>query len=271
MAFSRKGGEQAEMSFLEHLEELRWHLMRSVIAIGVFFVTAFVNKEIVFDKLVFGPMRLDFLTYDMLCRLSYKMGLVDRLCLEAIPFTVINLEMAGQFLLHIKVSFVLGLVLAFPYIFWEFWRFISPGLHKKERKYARGIVFYCSMLFFMGVSFGYLVLTPFSINFLGSYQVTPDIVNTISISSYTSLLIMFTLFTGIIFELPIVVYILSKVGIVTPSLMKSYRKHSIITILILSAVITPPDWISQVMISLPLFILYEVSIFISARTYKEVV
>ena len=252
MGFRKKKGTQGEMTFLEHLEELRWHLMRSVIAVLVVFVAVFVNKDFVFDTIVFAPKNLDFYTYEFMCKVSHAIGLVDRLCIEAIMFSVINIEMAGQFLLHIKVSLVLGIVVAFPYIFWEFWRFISPGLHKKEKQHARGIVFFSSLLFFIGVSFGYYVLAPFSLNFLGSYRVSDEILNTISLSSYTSLLMMLVLLSGIIFELPIAVYLLSKIGLVTPRLMRAYRKHALIVILIMSAIITPPDMLSQILIAVPL-------------------
>ncbi len=256
------------MSFLEHLEELRWHLIRSVAAILVVMITVFIAKNFVFDYIVMAPKNLGFITYKVLCWLSDKFHLGDNLCINAISFTVTNIDMAGQFLIHLKVSFILGFVFSFPYVFWEIWRFVKPALYEQEVKYTTGIVFFCSLLFLLGVLFGYFIIVPFSINFLGSYQVSEEVSNTINLSSYVTLISMLVLAAGIIFELPMLVYVLSKIGLVTPAYMRAYRKHAFVAILVVSAIITPPDVTSQVLITIPLIILYEISIFISAKVYK---
>lgn len=261
-----KGGE--EMEFLDHLEALRWHLMRSVISILVFTIAAFVSKEFVFGTLIFGPSRPDFWTYRMFCELFTYMGSPD-FCITELAFTVQSRQMTGQFTMHIMSSLVIGLICAFPYTFWEIWRFIKPGLYPNERKHSRGSVFFVSTLFILGVLFGYYVVAPLSINFLASYSVDPSIVNEFDITSYVSTLAMLVLACGIMFQLPMIVYFLSKAGLVHPTLMRNYRKHSIVVILFLSAVLTPPDVISQLLIGLPLMLLYEISISISARVLKN--
>ncbi len=269
MASSNNDKGFGEMSFLDHLEALRWHLVRAVAAVVIITIIVFINKKFLFDSIILAPKSLDFLTYQALCWMSNNLHLADKLCITQIPFKVINIEMAGQFLLHIKVSFGLGFVLAFPYVFWEIWRFIAPALYEKELKYSQGIVFYSSILFITGILFGYYILAPFSINFLGSYRVSDEIMNTISLGSYINIVLMLVILSGIIFELPILVYLLSKIGILTPAFMRKYRKHAFLVIIILSAVITPPDVTSQILIAIPLYLLYEVSIFISAKVNKN--
>jgi len=264
-----KENTQVEMSFLDHLEELRWHLIRSVGAVLIVAIVAFLNKSFVFDKIILAPKNLDFLTYRMMCLLSERFQLGDALCIKKISFIVTNIEMTGQFTRHIVVSFVLGIVFASPYIFFEIWRFVKPGLLLKEKNYTRGTVFFTSILFFIGVSFGYYVIAPFSINFLGSYQVSSEVTNQITLGSYINTLTMLTLANGIIFELPLLVYFLSKIGLVTPQFLRSYRRHAIVTILVIAAIITPPDVVSQLLISMPIFILYEISILISKAVSKK--
>ena len=257
-----------EMSFIDHLESLRWHLMRSVISILVFTILAFVNKSFVFGTLIFGPSRPDFWTYRMFCKLFTYMGQPE-FCIEKLDFTVQSRQMTGQFTMHIMSSLVIGLIIAFPYTFWEIWRFIKPGLYPNERKSSRGSVFFVSLLFISGILFGYYMVAPLSINFLASYSVDPSIINEFDITSYVSTLTMLVMACGIMFQLPMIVYFLSKAGLVHPELMKRYRKHSIVVILFLSAILTPPDVISQLLIGLPLMFLYEVSITISARVLKN--
>ncbi len=260
---------QAEMSFLDHLEVLRWHLIRSAAAILVFGVMAFIGKEIVFDKIILGPQKADFLTYRALCVISEYLGMSDALCITVMPFSLMNISMAGQFTTHLWVSFVAGLVVAFPYILWEFWRFIKPALQITEKKYARGVVFFASLLFMTGVCFGYYLIAPLSVHFLGSYQVSDAVPNQIGLSSYISTVTTIVLAGGLIFELPILVYFLTKIGLITPEGMKTYRKHAFVATLIISAIITPPDISSQIMVALPLVVLYEVSIKIAARVIKK--
>ena len=256
--------QEAEMSFLEHLEELRWHLIRSFAAIAVISVLAFLSKSFVFDTLILSPKSADFLTYKAFCGLSEALQMSDMLCFQPVAFEVINLEMMGQFLIHLKVAVIIGFILAFPYFFWEMWRFISPGLNKEEAQYSRAIVTASSLLFMAGVSFGYFVLSPFSINFFASYTISPTVTNTIALASYISIITTLVLASGIMFELPIVVYFLSKLGLVTPQVMRQHRKHALVVILLVAAVITPADIASQILVSIPVYFLYEISIFVSA-------
>lgn len=263
--------EEREMSFLEHLEELRWHIIRSMIAIFVFAIAAFVFRNFIFTNIIFAPSRIEFFTYQMLCRLSDLTG-SDVLCIQELPFIIQSRQMTGQFTMAITVSAVLGLVVSFPYVFWEFWSFISPGLYSKERKLSRGAVFFVSLLFTMGILFGYYIVSPLSINFLSNFRLDESVANEFDIISYVNTITMLILACGILFQLPIVVLFLTKAGIATPELMKQYRRHSIVVILVLSAILTPPDPMSQILIALPLVLLYQVSIYISKvviRRQKE--
>lgn len=260
---------QAEMSFLGHLEALRWHLVRAVGVVMVLALTWFFLKELLFDGILLAPKNPQFLTYRVLCHLSDRLQLGEDLCIREIPFRLIATDISSQFTTHMCVAFVAGLVTGFPYVVWELWRFIKPALHEKERRYANGIVFYTSFLFITGVLFGYYIITPMTVNFLGNYQVSTEVQNMISLDSFISTVTTMTLITGIVFELPIVVYFLSKVGILSPKFMRDYRKHAIVVILILSAVITPTsDATTLIMVAIPLYILYEVSIFVSAYVVR---
>ncbi|HPD54192.1 MAG: twin-arginine translocase subunit TatC [Bacteroidia bacterium] len=260
---------QAEMSFLGHLEALRWHLVRAVGVVMVLALTWFFLKELLFDGILLAPKNPQFLTYRILCHLSDRLQLGEDLCIREIPFRLIATDISSQFTTHMWVAFVAGLVTGFPYVVWELWRFIKPALHEKERRYANGIVFYTSFLFITGVLFGYYIITPMTVNFLGNYQVSTEVQNMISLDSFISTVTTMTLITGIVFELPIVVYFLSKVGILSPKFMRDYRKHAIVVILILSAVITPTsDATTLIMVAIPLYILYEVSIFVSAYVVR---
>ncbi len=255
--------ESKEMGFLDHLEELRWHLVRSALAIIVSAIVIFFFKEFTFDTLIFGPKNPNFVTYNFLCNIS------ESLCFRPNDFTIKTIELGEQFFMHMKVSIMLGIIVSFPYVFWEIWRFVKPGLMPKEKKAAKGMVLICSFLFFTGVLFGYFVMAPFSISFLASYTVGINVETAPTLSSYVGYMIMVTLPTGLVFELPVVVYFLSKIGLVTPSVMRNYRRHAVVLILVVSAIITPPDVITQILIGLPLFLLYEISIFISARVEKK--
>lgn len=252
-----------EMTFLEHLEELRWHIVRAVGSIGVFAILAFIFIREIYDKVILAPSKPTFWTYQKMCELSKTTGFVD-LCIEKLNFTLQSRQMAEQFTMALTSSLMVGLVFAFPYAFWELWRFIMPGLRKSERRAARGAVFFVTTLFFMGVLFGYYIVSPLAINFLANYQLDPRIVNEFDISSYISTLATLTLGCGLMFQMPIVVFVLSKIGIVTPHFMKTYRRHAFVVILILSAIITPsPDIYSQILVAMPLSLLYEVSIWVS--------
>jgi sec-independent protein translocase protein TatC len=264
----REEEEEEVMSFLDHLEQLRWHLLRSVAAVLVFTVAAFLAKSVIFGKVILGPSRVDFITYQTLCKVSNWLN-IPALCIDVLPFTIQSRQMTGQFSMHLTSSMVVGLVVAFPYLFWEIWRFISPGLHLQEKSAARGAVFFVSMLFFAGAAFGYFILAPLSINFLSNYQLDPSILNEFDIGSYVTTLIMLVLASAIMFQLPVVIYFLSMSGLVSAAMLRSYRRHAIVVILIVSALITPPDIISQVLIAMPILVLYEVGITIAKRLEKK--
>ncbi len=265
---ARKRKNPNEMSFLEHLEELRWHLIRATLAVFVMAVVAFIYHNIIFDRIILAPKDPSFFTNRMLCRLG-EMVHIPKLCINSKPLEIININMAGQFTTHIMVSLLAGLIVAIPYVFWEFWRFMRPALYEKERKYARGAVFYSSTLFLLGVLFGYYIIAPLSVNFLGSYSVSEEVINRINLRSYISTVTTVTLAGGLTFELPVIVYFLTRIGLITPDFLRRYRRHAIVVILLLAAIITPPDVFSQILVFIPLVILYEVSIWISARVMKR--
>lgn len=247
------------MSFIDHLEALRWHIIRAAISIVVFATAAFLAKDFLFHDLILGPSRADFWTYRTFCKLGQLLNSPD-LCMDKVGFVIQNREMSGQLTMHISTSFIVGLVLAFPYTFWELWRFIKPGLYPHERANSRGAVFFVSILFIFGLLFGYYVAAPLSINFLASYTVDPTIENQIDLQSYLSTLTTMTMSCAFVFELPMIVFFLAKAGLITPEIMKLYRKHAIVVILIVAAVITPPDVSSQIIVTLPILLLYELSI-----------
>lgn len=265
-----EGGEVGkEMSFIGHLEELRWHVIRAGASILIFAIIAFVYIQEIYHYVIIAPAKPDFWTYKMLCKLSVIVG-YDELCVKALNFELQTIGMGDQFTMSMTSSVIAGLVFAFPYAFWEVWRFIRPGLKASERRSARGAVFYVTFLFFSGVLFGYFIVTPLAINFLANFTLDPSIINQFSIASYISLVATLTLACGIAFQLPIVVFVLSKVGVLTPSFMREYRKHAMIVILIVAAVITPsPDIYSQILVAIPLFLLFEISILVSAKVERE--
>lgn len=262
---------EKEMTFLDHLEELRWHIIRSVLAIIVLMIVAFVYIEDIFNYIVFAPAQIDFVFFKWMCALGELTGAKEALCIvEDLPFKVQSRNMTGQFMMSITASFVVGLVVAFPYVVWELWRFIRPGLETKERKFSRGAVFAISSLFLLGISFGYFILSPMTIWFLSTYQVSSMIVNEFDITSYVSTVTSLVLGCGLLFQFPVVVYFLTKIGMVTPTLMRQYRRHAVVGIIILGAVITPTaDPFSLAIISLPLYFLYEISIFTSAVVLRK--
>ena len=257
-----------EMSFLDHLEELRWRLIRSVLAISIAAVVAFFYKDIIFDHIILAPKNPDFWTNRMFCKLGVLVN-TPGLCINQTPLDIVSMQMAGQFNMHMWVSLIAGLILAFPYVFYQFWGFVAPALKSKERKYANGAIFFSSFLFLTGVVFGYFMIVPLTVNFLGSYSVSAEVTNKINIISYISTINSVILASGAIFELPILVYFLTKIGLLTPEFMKKYRRHSIVVIFIVAAIITPPDVFSQTLVAIPLIVLYEASIFISRRVVKQ--
>jgi sec-independent protein translocase protein TatC len=260
----------SEMSFLDHLEALRWHLVRSAIVVVIFAILAFSYREIVFDKIIFAARHPDFWTYVQFCKLSDFLGLGDALCIDTINFDLINTQLSGQFTMHMWIAVVTGLILGFPYVVWEIWRFVKPGLKENEKKYTTGIVFFTTILFAMGVLFGYFIIAPLSINFLGNYQISTDVKNMIEMDSFISTVTTITLAAGFVFELPIVVYFLTQIGLISPAFMRKFRKHAVVVILIAAAVITPsPDITSQLLVAFPLYFLYEISIFVSLYVLKK--
>jgi len=257
-----------EMTFLEHLEELRWHLVRSLMAISLVGILAFVFKGIVFDTIILAPRQPEFFTNRLLCSLGEQLNFAN-LCINNTVVELKNIYMAGQFTTHILVSIIAGLVVASPYLFYELWRFMGPALYSHERKYARWAMFYCSVLFLMGVLFGYFLISPLSVHFLGNYQVSAQVGNEINLVSYITTVASVTLASAVIFELPVIIYFLAKMGLVTADFLRKYRKHAFIVVLLLSAIITPPDIFSQVLVALPLSILYEIGIRISKKVERQ--
>ena len=270
--FNRPDDEESqekEMTFWDHLDALRGAIIRSVIAIFVVSITAFIFKRILFDQIILAPKNNDFITYRILCKLG-KMLSIDSFCFDTTSIKLININLAGQFTSHMMISIIAGLIVASPYIVWELWRFLKPGLTENERKYTRGAVLIISMLFLTGVLFSYFLVVPLMINFLGNYQVSPSVVNQIALTSYTGSVTTMTLIMGLIFEFPILVIFLTKIGILTPSLLKKYRKHTVVVILIISGLITPsPDVFSQLIVAVPLYLLYEISLSFSSRMYRK--
>ena len=258
-----------EMTFLDHLEELRWHLIRATLSIVILGSIAFLLKGFIFDYILFGPKKTDFVTYQWFCQISQTLGQGNSFCITAMPFRIQSRTLAGQFSAHLWTSILAGFIVGFPYVLYEFWRFISPGLHSSERKNARGFIFVASFLFFLGVLFGYYIVTPLSINFLGNYSVSEEVFNDFDLSSYIGMLRASVLASGLIFELPILIYFFTKIGLITPSFLRKNRKFALVIVLSLSAIITPPDIASQIIVSIPVLILYEVSIWISKWVYRR--
>lgn len=269
MAKSKTKKNPDDMSFLDHLEDLRWHLLRATLAIMIGGAIAFGMKSFIFDVVLFGPKQSDFYTYRLLCNISEYFNMQESFCFDELPFRIQSRTMAGQFSAHIWTSITAGFIIAFPYVIYQFWAFIAPGLQSTEKKSARGFIFVTSFLFFLGVLFGYYVITPLSVNFLGSYTVSTEIFNDFDLSSYIGLVRASVLASGLIFELPVIIYFLTKVGLVTPEFLRKNRKYSLVFILIISALITPPDIASQVIVAIPVLVLYEVSIFISRFVVRK--
>lgn len=257
-----------EMSFLGHLDELRQRLFKIAIAVVAVAIVAFFFKDFIFDVIIFGPKDPNFITYRFFCNVSRYFG-GEGLCIDQIPFVIQSRTMSGQFNAHMWTSVIAGFIIAFPYVLWQLWLFISPALYEKERKYAASFVLISSFLFFVGILFGYYVITPLSVNFLGAYRVSDQVLSNIDIDSYMSLLRTSVLVSGVIFELPIIVYFLTKMGVVTPSFLRTYRKHALVLVLIIAAVITPPDVVSQIIVAIPILLLYEISILIAVIVYKN--
>lgn len=259
---------ESEMSFFDHLDALRGHLIRSAIAIIVITGFVFAYYDWIFANVIMGPSNENFWTYRTMCNVGNALG--RNFCFSKFNISLINTEMAGQFTLQINSSLMIGLTLGVPYLLWEIWRFIKPALLEKERKAAGGFVFYTSILFFIGVLFGYYVITPMSLHFLATYTVSSRIQNLFDIDSYISSVATLTIASGLVFELPMLIYVLATVGIMTPKFMRESRRYAIVIILIIAAVVTPtPDMLTMTIVSIPLFILYEASIFVAAGVERS--
>lgn len=252
-----------EMSFLDHLEELRWLLVRSTTAVIIMaFVTYFIS-DYLFDTIIFGPTRATFFTYRYFCELSHQLGFADSICITEMPFIIQNTEMEGQVNIFVWMCILAGFILSFPYILWEVWKFISPALYEKEKKNARVFIFTSSLLFFMGVLFGYFVVIPMSVNFVATFTVSDVVKNQFTLDSYIGMVKTSILASGLFFELPIIIYFLTKLGLVTPEFLRKYWKYAVVIILIVAAIVTPPDVVSQTIVAIPMLLIYEVSILIS--------
>lgn len=265
---TKKGKEsKAEMSFLDHLEALRWHIIKSAIAICVFGILAYIYSDFVWNTIILAPNSNDFWTSRMVIKLNHLFGMESEGLLKH-PLKLINFEMSGQFMVDVWTAIIVGFIVAFPYVVYQFWSFIKPALYENERRHASGAVLVMSGLFLVGCLFGYYLIVPFSVDWLAGYSISDMVVNQINILSYISAVTSIVLSGGIAFELPVVIYFLSKIGLLTPKFLRKYRRHSYVILLIIAAIITPPDVLSQMIVSIPLILLYEVSIFISARVDK---
>jgi sec-independent protein translocase protein TatC len=267
-----KETEGAEMSFIDHLEVLRWHLFRSAIVLIVVAIVVFFYVDWIFDHIIFAPAKSDFITYSGLCNLGHRLHLGDSLCMPPVDIQLQGNTVSGPFMSAISISFMGAIIIAFPYLMWELWRFVKPALSKKEVSYAKGSIGWVSLCFFTGAAFGYYLLAPFTFNFLANFQLGKLGVYKYmpTLDDYIDTLTSLILGCGLAFELPVLAYVLSKLGLITPKFLKNYRKYAYVVILIVAAVITPsPDWTSQTIVAVPLIILYEISIFISKRVDKQ--
>ncbi len=266
----RNADAKGEMTFIDHLEELRWHVIRSVIAILIGAVAVFVYSDFVIDKIVMGPAHDYFISYKIFCTLSHSLGLGETLCFGKIPVAFQSNTMSGQFIASFTVAFVGGFVVAFPYIFWEFWRFVKPALSQKEIKKTRGVIFWVSFLFFLGVGFGYFILTPFMVNFYFTYKLSPLIEIKPTFSDYLENLVYSTVGIGVLFQMPLLVMVLARIGVVTGRFLRKYRRHAFVIILIAAAIITPStDPFSLTIVTIPLYLLFEASIIIASRINRR--
>lgn len=257
-----------EMSFWEHLEVLRWHIIRIIVAVVVLAIVAYIYEDVIFDKIILAPKNPDFLTNKFFCWLGGKVN-VDYLCINNVPLRIINTEMSGQFTISIYIAIIAGCIISMPYILWEIWRFVRPALSKKERRYSYSFVYITSFLFILGLVFGYYIIAPLTVNFFVTYQVSSDVQNYIALSSYINTVSTLTFSTGLVFLWPILVFFLTKIGFMTPKFLTKNRRYIIVIILIIAAIITPPDVFSQTMVAIPMYALYELSIWVAKIVYRK--
>lgn len=266
---ARKKPDPNNMSFLDHLEELRWSLIRSIVGILIGAIIAGFFKDFIFDTIIFGPKKADFVTYEFFCNVGKFFGIDSDFCNPDFNFKVQSKEMSDEFSAHIWTSILVGFVVAFPWVLWQIWRFISPGLKHNEKKYSTGFILVCSLLFFTGVIFGYYVIAPLSVHFMMTYNLSAEISTEPSLSSYIAYIRASILASGLLFELPVIIYFLTKIGLATPAGLRKNRKFALVIVLIVAAVITPPDIASQIIVAIPVLLLYEVSIFISGFVLRQ--
>jgi sec-independent protein translocase protein TatC len=270
--FFNRNPDQAEMSFVDHLEALRWHVVRSVLAIMIIAIILFIKMNWVFDKIIMGPMRKDFISYTGLCTLGRKLHMGDVLCMPGIDVKMQTTTFSSQFISSISIAFIGGFIVAFPYVFWEFWRFLKPALSPKELKSTRGAIFWVSFFFLLGIAFGYFMLAPFTFSFLANYKLgAMGLLETRpTLDDYIDNMVDILIGAGLAFQLPMVSFVLTRIGLITPNFLRTYRKYAYVAILLVAAIITPsPDWMSQSIVALPLILLYELSIRISVRVMKQ--
>jgi sec-independent protein translocase protein TatC len=272
LKFFKRNPDQAEMSFIDHLEALRWHIVRSVLAIIIIAIVLFIKMNWIFDKVIMGPLRKDFISYTGLCSLGRKLHLGDVLCMPPVEIKMQTTTFSSQFISSITIAFMGGFIVAFPYVFWEFWRFLKPALSPKELRSTRGSIFWVSLFFLLGISFGYFLLAPFTFSFLANYKLgTIGLLETRpTLDDYLDNLVDILIGSGIAFQLPLISYVLTRIGLITPRFLRTYRKYAYVAILFVAAIITPsPDWMSQAIVAFPLIGLYELSISISSRVMKQ--
>jgi len=266
----RNKDPNAEMSFIDHLEDLRWHVIRSVIAVLVGAIIVFIYSDFVVENILFAPTREDFISSRWLCSLGHKIGIGDTLCFPPVKAQFLENTMTGQFIASFTLAFIGGFIIAFPYIFWEFWKFVRPALSKNELSKTRGVIFWVTLLFFTGVLFGYYILTPFMVNFYFNYKLSAQILIMPSFSDYLENLVYTTAGIGILFQMPLLVMVLAKIGIVTGKFLRKYRRHAFVIILIAAAIITPStDPFSLTIVTIPLYLLFEASIILASRINKK--
>lgn len=256
------------MNFLDHVEDLRWHIIRCAFAILIAAILVFIKVEWIFDRIILGPAKSDFISYKWFCALGKALH-YDAFCLGAVKMQFMNNAVTGQFMMSLSISLMLGFVIAFPFVLWEAWKFIRPALKPSEIKMAKGIVFWCSLLFFVGVFFAYFIVGPYAINFFGNYQLSPVVQNFITLDNYFEMMSTLVLALGIVFEMPILMLFLTRIGILTPNLLRRNRRLSFLILFILSEIITPPDLFSCLLVFIPLYLLYEITLMLSVRTYNE--
>jgi sec-independent protein translocase protein TatC len=266
---ARKDGSEEEMSFFDHLDVLRSHLFKSAVAVAAGAVVIAIYNKFIVQRILMGPTHGDFPTYGLLCRLSQKWGLGNKLCMQEIHVRMQSNTVAGQFNVYFNIILIGGFILAFPYVFWQFWKFTKPALKPKELKNTRGVIFYVSLLFFLGVFFGYFVIAPYTINFFANFVLDSNIENIWTIADYFSTIVPLILGAGLAFQLPLVMYFLAKVGVVSAAYLRRVRKYAILIIVVVASIITPPDMLSTIVASVPLVLLYEISILLCARVEKR--